>query len=69
MQAVKLFAWWVFASGISSLRCGLFCSRVCFSQWQLSASVFVVLGGLRKCKPFILSRCFFLQKILCLVFW
>ena len=102
MQAVELFAVWVFASGICSLRCVLFCSRVgfpqgqlyaagfvllvvlcgigslrcvlfCrrvgFPQWQLSASVFVVLGGLRKCKPFILSRCFFLQKILCLVFW
>ena len=102
MQAVELFAVWVFASGIGSLpgvlfcrrvgfpqwqlyaavfvvlvvlcgigslRCVLFCHGVCFSQGQLSASVFVVLGGLRKCKPFILSRCFFLQKILCLVFW
>ena len=26
--------------------------------------MFVVLGGFRKCKPFILSRCFFLQAVL-----
>ena len=97
MQAVELFAVWVFASGIGSLRCGLFChgvgvpqgqlysagfvllvvlcgigswrgvlfcSRVGFPQGQLYAVVFLVRGGLRKCKPFILSRCFFLHAVL-----
>ena len=59
-----VFVLLVVLCGIGSLRCGLFCHGVCFSQWQLSASVFVVLGGLRKCKPFILSRCFFLQAVL-----
>ena len=63
MQAVYFVAVFFFARGICSGRCGLFCSRVCFSQGQLYAAVFVVLGGFRKCKPFILSRCFFLQAI------
>ena len=63
MQAVELFAVWVFASGIGSLRCVLFCRRVGFSQGQLYAVAFLVRGGLRKCKPFILSRCFFLHAV------
>ena len=63
MQAVELFAVWVFASGIGSLRCVLFCRRVGFPQGQLYAVVFLVRGGLRKCKPFVLSRCFFLQAV------
>ena len=63
MQAVYFVAVWVFASGIGSLRCGLFCRRVGFTQGQFSAVVFVVRGGLRKCKPFVLSRCFFLQAV------
>ena len=42
-QAVELFAVWVFASGICSLRCGLFCSRVGFPQGQLYAAGFVLL--------------------------
>ena len=54
---------WVFASCICSLPGVLFCRRVGFAQGQLYAAVFVVLGGLRKCKPFILSRCFFLQAV------
>ena len=64
MQAVELFAVWVFASGIGSLRCGLFCHGVGVPQGQLYTAVFVVLGGFRKCKPFILSRCFFLHAVL-----
>ena len=64
MQAVELFAVWVFASGIGSLRCGLFCHGVWVPQGQLYTAVFVVLGGFRKCKPFILSRCFFLHAVL-----
>ena len=64
MQAVELFAVWVFASGIGSLRGVLFCRRVGFPQGQLYAVVFLVRGGLRKCKPFILSRCFFLHAVL-----
>ena len=50
--------------GIGSLRCVLFCRRVGFPQGQLYAAVFLVRGGLRKCKPFVLSRCFFLQAVL-----
>ena len=34
-----------------------------FPQGQLYAVAFLVRGGLRKCKPFILSRCFFLQAV------
>ena len=64
MQAVELFAWWVFASGIGSLRCGLFCHGVGVPQGQLYAVVLLVRGGLRKRKPFVLSRCFFLQAVL-----
>ena len=64
MQAVYFVAVFFFARGIGSLRCGLFCSRVGVPQGQLYATVFVVLGGLRKCKPFILSRCFFLHAVL-----
>ena len=64
MQAVCFVMGWVFASGIGSLRCVLFCRRVGVPQWQLYAVVFVVLGGFRKCKPFVLSRCFFLQAVL-----
>ena len=58
-----VFVLLVVLCGIGSWRCGLFCHGVCFSQGQLYAAVFVVLGGLRKCKPFILSRCFFLQAV------
>ena len=64
MQAVYFVAVFFFASCICSWRCGLFCHGVCFSQGQLYTAVFVVLGGLRKCKPFILSRCFFLHAVL-----
>ena len=54
----------VFASGICSWRCGSFCRRVGFTQGQFSAAVFVVLGGFRKCKPFVLSWGGFLQAVL-----
>ena len=64
MQAVELFAVWVFASGIGSLQSFLFCHGVGVPQGQLYAVVFLVRGGLRKCKPFVLSRCFFLQAVL-----
>lgn len=63
MQAVELFAVWVFASGIGSLRCGLFCHGVGVPQGQLYSAGFVVRCGLRPCKPFGLSRCFFLQAV------
>ena len=52
-----------FARGIGSLRGVLFCSRVGFPPGQLYAVAFLVRGGLRKYKPFILSRCFFLQAV------
>ena len=55
---------WVFASGAGAWLGGLFCSRVGFPQWQLYAAVFVVRGVLRPCKPFVLSRCFFLHAVL-----
>ena len=64
MQAVYFVAVFFFASGIGSLRCVLFCRRVGFSRGQLYAVAFLVLGGLRKCKPFVYSRCFFLQAVL-----
>ena len=64
MQAVCFVAVFFFASGIGSLRCVLFCNGVGFPQGQLYAVVFLVRGGLRKCKPFVLSRCFFLQAVL-----
>ena len=64
MQAVELFAVWVFASGIGSLRCGLFCHGVGVPQGQLYAAVFVVLGGFRKCKPWSFLRGGFLQAVL-----
>ena len=64
MQAVELFAVWVFASGICSWRGCFFCHGVGVHQRQLYAVVFLVRGGLRKCKPFILSRCFFLHAVL-----
>ena len=63
MQAVELFAVWVFASGIGSLRCGLFCRRVGFSQGQLYAVVFLVRGGFRKCKPWSFLRGGFLSAV------
>ena len=63
MQAVGLFAVWVFASGIGSLRCGSFCRRVGFPQGQLYAAVFLVRGGLRKCKPCSFLRGGFLQAV------
>ena len=69
MQAVCFVAVFFFARGICSWRRFVFCRRVVFPKGQLFAALFVVLGGFRKCKPFVLSRCFFLQKILCLVFW
>ena len=63
MQAVCFVMGWVFASGSGVVRCGFFCHGVGVPQWQLYAVVFVVLGGFRKCKPFVLSRCFFLQAV------
>ena len=63
MQAVELFAVWVFASGYGFLRGVLFCRRVGFAQGQLYAAVFVVLGGLRKCKPWSFLRCGFLSAV------
>ena len=63
MQAVELFAVWVFASGIGSLQSFLFCHGVGVPQGQLYAVVFLVRGGLRKCKTFIFSRCFFLHAV------
>ena len=63
MQAVELFAVWVFASGIGSWRCGLFCHGVGVPQGQLYAAVFVVLGGLRKCKPWSFLRGGFLSAV------
>ena len=64
MQAVCFVMGWVFASGSGVVRGGLFCHGVGVPQWQLYAVVFLVRGGLRKCKPFVLSRCFFLQAVL-----
>ena len=63
MQAVELFAVWVFTSGIGSLRCGFFCHGVCFPKGQLYAAVFVVLGGFRKCKPWSFLRGGFLSAV------
>ena len=63
MQAVELFAVWVFASGIGSLRCGLFCHGVGVPQGQLYTAVFVVLGGFRKCKPWSFLRGGFLSAV------
>ena len=54
MQAVCFVAVFFFASCIGSLRGGLFCCRVGFPPGQLYAVVFLVRGGLRKCKPFVL---------------
>ena len=54
---------WVFASGTGVVRGGLFCHGVGFSQVQLYAVVFVVRGGLRKCKRFVLSWGGFLQAV------
>ena len=55
---------WVFASGSGFVRGGLVCHGAGFPQWQLYAVGFVVRGVLRPCKPFGLSRCFFLQAVL-----
>ena len=55
---------WFFVSCIGFVRGCFFCHRVVFPQGQLYAAVFVVRGGLRPCKPFGLSRCFFLQAVL-----
>ena len=63
MQAVELFAVWVFASGIGSLRCGFFCHGVGVPQWQLYAVVFLVRGGFRKCKPWSFLRGGFLSAV------
>ena len=63
MQAVCFVAVFFFASGYGGVRGGLFCHGVGVPQWQLYAVVFLVRCGLRKCKPFVLSRCFFLQAV------
>ena len=64
MQAVCFVMGWVFASGSGVVRGGLFCHGVGVLQWQLYSAVFVVRGGLRKCKPFVLSSCGFSQGVL-----
>ena len=64
MQAVCFVMGFFFASGSGVVRCGFFCHGMGILQWQLYAVVFLVRGGLRKCRPFVLSRCFFLQAVL-----
>ena len=64
MQAVYFVMVWFFVSCIGFVRGCFFCHGVGFPQWQLYAAVFLVRGGLRKRKPFVLSRCFFLQAVL-----
>ena len=63
MQAVCFVMGWVFASGIGSLRGVLFCHGVGVPQWQLYAVVFLVRGGLRKCKPWSFLRGGFLSAV------
>ena len=63
MQAVELFAVWVFVSSICSCQGGSFCRRVGFSHGQLYAVVFLVRGGLRKSKPWSFLRCGFLSDV------
>ena len=63
MQAVELFAVWVFASGICSWRGCFFCHGVGVPQGQLYAVVFLVRGGLRKCKPWSFLRGGFLSAV------
>ena len=64
MQAVQFFAVCFFASGIVAFRGGLFCRGVgVLSGQDVIAGVFCG-GGLRKCKPFVFLRCFFLQAVL-----
>ena len=63
MQAVCFVMGWVFASGIGSLRCVLFCRRVGFPQGQLYAVVFLVRGVLRKRKPWSFLRGGFLSAV------
>ena len=64
MQAVCFVAVFFFASGSGVVWGGLFCHGVGVHQWQLYAVVFLVRGGFRKRRPFVLSRCFFLQAVL-----
>ena len=64
VQAVWLVAVFFSARGIRFVRGCLFCHGAGFPQWQLYAAGFVVLGVLRPCKPFGLSRCFFLHAVL-----
>ena len=63
MQAVCFVMGWVFASGYGVVLGGLFCHGVGVPQWQLYAVVFLVRGGLRKCKPFVLSWGGFLSAV------
>ena len=63
MQAVELFAVWVFASGYGFLQGVLFCHGVGVSREVQAVELFAVWGFPGKCKPFILSRCFFLQAV------
>ena len=58
-----LFVVLIVLCGICSWRSFVFCRRVGFPKGQLYAALCVVLGGLRKCKPFVLSRCFFLHAV------
>ena len=64
MQAVCFVMGWFFVSCIGFVRGCFFCHGVGFPQWQLYAAVFVVRGGLRKRKPFVLSSCWFSQGVL-----
>ena len=64
VQAVWFVAVLVFASGSGFVQGCFFCGRVGFPQGQLYAAVFVVRIGLWPCKPFGLSRCFFLHTVL-----
>ena len=64
MQAVCFVMGWVFASGSGVVWGGLFCHGVGVPQWQLYAVVFLVRGGLRKYRPFVLSWGGFLQAVL-----
>ena len=63
MQAVCFVMGWVFASGSGVVRGGLFCHGVGGPQWQLYAVVFLVRGGLRKCKPWSFLRGGFLSAV------
>ena len=69
MQAVQFFAVFFFADGIGSVRGGFFCRGGRGVSGQVVMTGFFVRGGLRKCRPRSFLRCFFLQKILWLVFW